>query len=105
MYHTFFNQNGSGGQIGPQLSVNGGQSWVNRGCFGACMSQAAQPGNFNPTDRVGFYAPMVLHTGFTGANGNVIYFGTHRLYRTADQGATWTGLGTGSDSSFSGTDL
>jgi uncharacterized protein (TIGR03437 family) len=96
MYHTFFNQNNAGGsaQIGPEISFNSGNSWTRRGCFGCSTAQ----GNFNPADRVGFYAPMAQHTAFTGASGNVLYFGTHRLYRTADQGVTWTGLGSSSDS-------
>jgi uncharacterized protein (TIGR03437 family) len=96
MYHTFFNRNNAGGQnaqIGPEISTNGGNSWQSRLCSG-CSVQA---GEFNPSDRVGFYAPMAQHIGFTGASGNVIYFGTHRLYRTADQGITWTGLGASTD--------
>jgi uncharacterized protein (TIGR03437 family) len=96
LYHTFFNQNNSGGQraqIGPEISLNGGSTWLRRGCFGC----STQQGNFNPADRVGFYAPMAQHTGYTGSNGNVVYFGTHRLYRSADQGITWNGLGTSSD--------
>ena len=95
-YHTFFNQNNSGGQtpqLGPEVSINGGSSWARRGCF----SCSAQPGNINPADRVGFYAPLAQHTGFTGANGNVVYFGTHRLYRTENQGQAWTGLGQSTD--------
>ncbi len=98
MYHTRFNQNNSGGetaQIGPRFSSNGGQTWSSsRGCFGC----TAQQGRFNPADRVSFYPPMAQHIGFTGGGGNVIYFGTHRLYRTADQGLTWTGLGASADS-------
>ena len=95
MYHTFFNQNNatSSAQIGPQRSLNGGASWSNRGCFGCSTTM----GNFNPADRVGFYVPMAQHVGFTGTSGNVIYVGTHRLYRTDDQGGTWTGLGASSD--------
>jgi len=68
-----------------------------------CFFCASKPGNFNPNDRVGFYAPMALHTGFKGANGNVIYFGTHRLYRSENRGATWIGLGASNDGF--GTDL
>lgn len=96
LYHTFFNSNNSGGdspQIGPEISLNGGTSWSRRGCFNCSVQQ----GNFNPADRVGFYAPMALHTGFTGQSGNVIYFGTHRLYRSETQGGTWVGLGASSD--------
>ncbi|MFN0109890.1 MAG: hypothetical protein ACKVZH_13635 [Blastocatellia bacterium] len=97
LYHTFFNQNNSGGQraqIGPELSLNGGSAWSRRGCFGCAANQS---GNFNASDRVGFYAPMALNTGFTGQSGNVIYFGTHRLYRSSDQGQIWTGLGASTD--------
>jgi uncharacterized protein (TIGR03437 family) len=97
MYHTFINRNNAGGAsavIGPEISFNGGNTWPNRrGCFGC----ATQMGNFNPSDRLSDYAPMAQHTGFTGAQGNVIYFGTHRLYRSADQGVTWTGLGASAD--------
>ncbi len=96
MYHTFINSNNSSGAapvIGPEISFDSGNSWTRRGCF----SCAAQPGNLNPSDRVSNYAPMAQHIGFTGAGGNVIYFGTHRLYRSADQGVTWTGLGAGAD--------
>ncbi len=96
MYHTFFNQTRSGtsqAQMGPEISFDGGDTWQRRGCFGCQEVQ----GNINPTDRVGFYAPMALHSGFTGPSGNVIYFGTHRLYRSSNQGQTWTGLGPSGD--------
>ena len=102
LYHTFFNQSSSGGQraqIGPEISLNGGNTWLRRGCFGC----SAFPGGFNPADRVSFYAPMALHTGFTGQSGNVVYLGTHRLYRSTDQGITWNGVGPSSDGF--GTDL
>jgi uncharacterized protein (TIGR03437 family) len=96
MYHTFINRNNANGArpfFGPEISFNGGNTWTNRGCFGC----TAQPGGFNPADRLSDFAPMAGHTGFTGAQGNVIYFGTHRLYRSADQGVTWTGLGASAD--------
>jgi uncharacterized protein (TIGR03437 family) len=90
MYHTFFNGTGT---ISPHLSLNDGLSWQSIGCNDC----ATTPGEFNPTDRVKFYAPMALNPAFTGSSGNVVYFGTHRLYRTADRGTTWTGLGSSSD--------
>ncbi len=97
IYHTFYNQDNSDGQrpqIGPEVSLSGGLSWQRRGCFGC----TAVPGNFNPSDRVAFYAPMAQHTGFTDQNnGNVIYFGTKRLYRTADRGLNWLGVGPSAD--------
>jgi uncharacterized protein (TIGR03437 family) len=96
MYHTFLNRNSASSSfpiIGPEISFDGGNTWARRGCFGC----TAQMGNFNPADRLSDYAPMAQHTGFTGASGNVIYCGTHRLYRSADQGVTWTGLGASAD--------
>ncbi len=90
MYHTTYNDTG---QITPYLSVNGGASWQ----FIGCNSCATTQGGFNPTDRVKFYAPMALNPAFTGGSGNVVYFGTHRLYRTANRGTTWTGLGASGD--------
>src|SRR5262245_7873969 len=39
---------------------------------------------------------MALSTAFTEP-ANVIYWGTHRLYRSADIGVTWTGLGPSAD--------
>ncbi|MEP7270115.1 MAG: hypothetical protein ABI882_01355 [Acidobacteriota bacterium] len=101
MYHTFFNQNNSDGSavLGPEISTNGGDSWQPRGCFGCAINI----NNIHPADRVGFYAPMALHSGFTAPSGNVIYYGTHRLYRSANQGIIWKGLGPGIDGF--GTDL
>lgn len=96
LYHTFFNQNNENNQraqLGPEVSLNSGASWRPAGCFGCTAAQ----GNINPADRVAFYAPLALNSAFTGANGNVIYFGTHRLYRSANNGTTWTGLGASSD--------
>ena len=98
VYHTFYNQNNSSGSadFGPEVSFNGGSqgTWVDRGCRG-CSSTV---GKMNPSDRMGFYSPMALHPGFTAPpNGNVIYFGTHRIYRSANNGQTWTGLGPSAD--------
>ena len=91
MYHTYYNATGT---ISPVRSTNGGNTWQNIGCS-TCSST---PGTkFSPTDRVAFYAPMALNPAFTGSSGNVIYLGTHRLYRTSNQGTTWTGVGSSSD--------
>jgi uncharacterized protein (TIGR03437 family) len=98
MYHTYFNVNNQdsfGAVIGPAVSTSGGAlgSWAFRGC----LDCTAREGGFNPSDRVAFYAPMALSTGFTGSNGNVVYFGTHRLYRSSNRGVTWDGLGQSND--------
>lgn len=96
VYHTFQNIAASSGRsadFGPRFSANGGNTWVDRGCRGCALAT----GNLNPNDRVGFYAPLAAHAGFTAAPGNVIYFGTQRLYRSTDNGATWSGLGPSAD--------
>lgn len=90
LYHTVYNETG---QLTPYLSLNGGDSWQ----FIGCNKCSATQGNFNPTDRVKFYAPMALNPAFTGSSGNIVYFGTHRLYRTANRGTAWTGLGSSTD--------
>jgi uncharacterized protein (TIGR03437 family) len=102
VYHTYQNEAAAPGKnpsYGPQRSTDGGATFTPVGCED-CQSQ---PGGFNRNDRVGFFAPMNGHPGFTGANGNVVYFGTQRLYRTADRGQTWTGVGPSNDNF--GTDL
>ncbi len=95
LYHTYFNASfGNGAIIGPVISTNGGDAWEPRGCL-PCTE--AVKGNFNPRDRVAFYAPMTANTAYGGVNGNVIYFGTNRVYRTNDQGVTWIGIGPSAD--------
>ncbi len=84
----------TGASFGPRVSFNAGDTWSDRGCRASCRPV---PGSMNPSDRVGFYSPMALSTGFTQP-ANVIYWGTHRLYRSADIGVTWTGLGPSTDS-------
>lgn len=90
LYHTYQNEKAS---YGPQLSTDGGATFTGVGC-NMCP---ASPGNMNPNDRVGFFAPMNGHPGFTGPGGNVIYFGTQRLYRSSNMGTTWIGTGPGND--------
>lgn len=96
MYHTFFNQNAESGSalMGGRISFDGGNTWPT---FVGCNGCNAAPGQINPNDEVSFYAPLVGHPGFTGAGGNVIYYGTTRVYRSANRGQTWTGLGPSND--------
>ncbi len=96
VWHSFQNNNQAGtttASFGPRVSMNAGDTWAERGCRASCT---ATPGSMNPTDRVGFYSPMNLHTGFTEPN-NVIYWGTQRVYRSPNLGITWTGLGASTD--------
>jgi photosystem II stability/assembly factor-like uncharacterized protein len=86
-YHTYFNRTGT--QIGFTRALtsaaNGDQFWTGfRGCGGS-----TNPG-FVCTDEVLFYAPLVTGPNTTGSLGNTIYFGTSRLYRSADRGTTVT---------------
>lgn len=94
VWHTYQNDKETG--FGPRMTLDGTVNnieWIDRNCS-KCQ---AKPGGLNPNDRFSFYAPLTGNAGFTGPNGNVVYFGTQRLYRTADRGATWTGLGASSD--------
>jgi photosystem II stability/assembly factor-like uncharacterized protein len=90
VWHTFQN---SGTSFGPRVSMNGGLNWADRGC----RNCPGNPGQMRPGDRVGFYAPLALNSGLTEKYANVVYFGTHRIYRTDNAGVTWTGLGPSGD--------
>lgn len=85
MYHTFFNQSNS--QIrferatSTAANANGILSWVSRGCSGTTSNNG-----MGCADKVLFYAPMALGPG----NPNTLYFGTDRLYRSANRGDTMT---------------
>ena len=89
VWHSFQN---SATNYGPRVSYNGGTSWIDRGC----RNCPGTPGQMKPGDRVGFYAPLALNAGFT-ENSNVVYWGTYRIYRTADTGENWIGLGPSED--------
>ena len=83
-YHTYFNSTGS--QIGFARSTVGDATtgdplWSN---FYGCGGGAAN--GISCSDSTLFYAPMVRGPG----NPNTLYFGTNRLYRSADKGTTMT---------------
>jgi hypothetical protein len=85
MYHTYFNSTSSQiilARVTNVASASEG-AWSLFGC-------PAQPGvtanGFNCADAVLFYAPIALGAG----NPNTVYFGTDRLYRSADRGSTMT---------------
>jgi photosystem II stability/assembly factor-like uncharacterized protein len=101
MYATRFNTTQPGFVfLSPYVSFSsaGFNQFFFRGTFCFTLVCPAVPGRLNPTDRVSFYAPMAQHTGFNHPTfGNVIYFGTHRLYRSANTGLNWAGLGPSAD--------
>ena len=81
-YHTYFNATNS--QIGFSRATTtdalGDPNWTGLlGCGGTANG-------INCADPVLFYAPMVGGPG----SPNTLYFGTNRLYRSADRGTTMT---------------
>ncbi len=79
LYHTYFNLTNS--QIG-FATVNSSAS-ATEGSWGA-FGCGGTPNGINCADSVLFYAPLVLGPG----SPNTVYFGTDRLYRSINQGAT-----------------
>jgi hypothetical protein len=64
---------GDPGNAGPQRRIgNGGFAYENTG--------------INMTDRGAFYPPLVVDP----VRGRMLYFGTHRVYRTANSATLWT---------------
>jgi hypothetical protein len=83
MYHTYFNQTNNligFGRVTTTANAHD-NGWSFRGCNGTVANNG-----FRCADTVLFYAPMTLGPG----TPNTLYFGTDRLYRSADQGTTMT---------------
>jgi hypothetical protein len=83
-YHTYFNQTNTqvGFQIALTTEANGDPFWA---AFKGCRNGVSNNGIIC-SDQVLFYAPLVGGPG----NPNTIYYGSNRLYRTADRGTTMT---------------
>ncbi|MFN6962484.1 MAG: FG-GAP-like repeat-containing protein [Pyrinomonadaceae bacterium] len=85
-YHTYYNSSGS--QIGFRRAIStvapGNPAW------GSFMGCGGTPNGINCADAVLFYAPMVVGPNAPGSQGNTLYFGTTRLYRSIDRGTTMT---------------
>ena len=83
MFHTYFNQ--SFNFMGPAKSTNGGSSgpgtWDFVGAYYGYQAYGDYYNGMDPKDPVSFYAPMAQHRGFTP---NVVYFGSDKVYRSAD---------------------
>jgi hypothetical protein len=95
MYHTFFNRSNPNGLIGFDRAYTTAcasqGSWAFRGCGQGTFSQLNCDGvpysttnGISCDDSVLFYAPMALGPSFP----DTVYFGTNRLYRSADRGDT-----------------
>jgi MBG domain (YGX type)/Bacterial Ig-like domain (group 3) len=83
MYHTYFNQtNNLIAYARVTTTANAHDNgWTLLGCNGTVANNG-----FRCADTVLFYAPMTLGPG----TPNTLYFGTDRLYRSANQGTTMT---------------
>jgi hypothetical protein len=86
MFHTYFNQ--ANNFMGPSKAIDGGVTGPGGtpgGSWDFVGSYAGYGGVYyngmNPTDPVSFYAPLRLHPAFTP---NVVYFGSNKLYRSAN---------------------
>ncbi|HJQ32371.1 MAG TPA: carboxypeptidase regulatory-like domain-containing protein [Pyrinomonadaceae bacterium] len=83
-YHTYYNQVGTGGIVGlaTTTSSTAFENWTFLGCGGTSNGLSCND------SAVEFYAPMALGPG----NPNTLYFGTDRLYRSANNGTTMTAV-------------
>ncbi len=93
MYHTYFNQTnnliGFGRVLTTACAADG--QWAFKGIYGGAVDPTpycdGSTDTFNGisiSDSVLFYAPMVLGPG----TPNTVYFGTTKLYRSANKGDT-----------------
>ncbi len=82
MYHTYFNQTNN--LIGFARVTNVANAQENGWTFLGCSFPNSNNG-IGCADTTQFYAPMALGTSLTP---NALYFGTDRLYRSTNQGAT-----------------
>ena len=83
MYHTYFSAGSPNFLMGystVSTTVGAFENWAFRGCNGAAGNGIACTGVVN------FYAPLERGPG----NPNTIYYGTDRLYRSADNGTNHT---------------
>ncbi len=78
-YHTYFNASNLQG-YGTIATV--GSGWAFRGC----QTTGATVNGITCTGSINFYAPLERGPG----NPNTIYYGSDRLYRSADQGLNHT---------------
>ena len=93
MYHTYFNQTGNliGFARNTLVSCAVEGQWSFKGIYGGavdptvhCDGSTDTFNGININDNVQFYAPMGLGPG----NPNTVYFGTDKLYRSANRGDT-----------------
>lgn len=89
MFHTYFNAQNS--FMGPAKSTSGGIDGPGNWTFvGTYFGYGANYYNgMNPTDPVSFYAPLAENAAY---NPSVVYFGSNKVYRSADPLAPAAGV-------------
>ena len=87
MLHTYFNQTNN--FFGPSLSLTGGTAGPGEWMFVGGDVGPNDSNGFTLSDPVSFYAPMARNAAFAP---NVVYFGTNRLYRSANPQAPGPGV-------------
>ena len=95
MYHTYFNETGiliGFGRVVKTSCAQEGQ-WSFKGIYGGTVDPTVHCDGTTDTfngisfsDPVNFYAPMALGPEVTAGAGQTVYFGTNKLYRSANRG-------------------
>jgi subtilisin-like proprotein convertase family protein len=88
MYHTYFNQANAMGFARLTNTDNVVEGWPFFGCGFVAGTNGL---NCSQLPAILFYAPIALGPG----TPNTIYFGSDRLFRSADKGVTMPAVGTG----------
>ena len=81
-YHTYYNQVGTLIGLATTTSSTAFENWTLYGCGGTANGISCSD------TAVSFYAPMALGPG----TPNTLYFGTDKLYRSANNGVTMTAV-------------
>jgi photosystem II stability/assembly factor-like uncharacterized protein len=99
MYHTYFNETGILIGFGRVLKTSCATEaqWSFKGIYGGTVDPTVHCDGTTDTfngisfsDPVNFYAPMALGPQVTPGAGQTVYFGTNKLYRSANRGDTMT---------------
>jgi hypothetical protein len=80
-YHTYFNASNLTGYAYSNDGAALEGTWTRRGC-----SPSLPANGITCTAVINFYAPLERGPSVAGSNGNTVYYGADRLYRTIDTG-------------------
>jgi len=97
LYHTYFNRTNSliGFARNTSVACASDGNWAFRGIYGGtadttvwCDGSTDLFNGIAITDAVNFYAPLELGPSVVAGGPNTVYFGSDRLYRSANRGDT-----------------